>query len=80
MAGSTSTTLSFHINGQPFAYPPDQNGPASLLNVLTAWGLNPDQGGVAVALNNEVAPRSTWSQTELNPGDRLEVVHARQGG
>lgn len=36
--------------------------------------------GVAVALNNEVAPRSQWQQTELNEGDDITVFEAIAGG
>ncbi|MCW2524985.1 MAG: thiamine biosynthesis protein ThiS [Frankiales bacterium] len=36
--------------------------------------------GIAVALNSEVVPRSTWSSTPLAEGDRVDVVTAVQGG
>jgi sulfur carrier protein len=36
--------------------------------------------GVAVAVNEEVVPRSTWAEAALRPGDRVEVLEARQGG
>lgn len=36
--------------------------------------------GVAVALNGEVVPRSTWADTPLNEDDRIEVLVAAQGG
>ncbi|GID26453.1 sulfur carrier protein ThiS [Paractinoplanes brasiliensis] len=36
--------------------------------------------GVAVAVNGEVVPRSTWVETELADGDRVEVLTAAQGG
>jgi thiamine biosynthesis protein ThiS len=35
---------------------------------------------VAVELNREIAPRSTWAETKLNDGDRLEIVHFVGGG
>jgi len=34
----------------------------------------------AVALNREVAPRSTYATTVLRDGDRLEIVHPMAGG
>lgn len=37
-------------------------------------------GGVAVALNGEVVARSEWSDRELRPGDRVELLAARGGG
>ena len=36
-------------------------------------------GGVAVALNRSVLPRSAW-QTSLSDGARLDVLTAVQGG
>lgn len=36
--------------------------------------------GMAVAVNEEVVPRSTWREVELRPGDRVEVLTASQGG
>ena len=36
--------------------------------------------GMAVAVNEEVVPRSTWRDVELRPGDRVEVLTASQGG
>lgn len=36
--------------------------------------------GVAVAVNTEVVPRSTWAGAEVRTGDRVEVLTAVQGG
>ena len=36
--------------------------------------------GVAVAVNAEVVPKSTWPQHRLADGDRVEVLKAAQGG
>ena len=36
--------------------------------------------GVAVAVNGEVVPRSTWEATPLAEGDSVEVLTAAQGG
>ena len=38
------------------------------------------QRGVAVAVNGEVVPRSTWATASLRDGDRVEVLTAAQGG
>ncbi|TMF03114.1 MAG: sulfur carrier protein ThiS, partial [Chloroflexi bacterium] len=35
---------------------------------------------VAVAINGEVLPRDSWSQTEVRAGDTVEVVRAVGGG
>lgn len=36
--------------------------------------------GLAVAVNDEVVPRSAWERTRLLPGDHIEVLSAVQGG
>jgi sulfur carrier protein len=36
--------------------------------------------GVAVAVNGSVVPRTQWLQRPIEPGDRIEVVTAVQGG
>jgi sulfur carrier protein len=36
--------------------------------------------GIAVAVNSEVVPRGSWSDTSVRPGDRVDVVTAVQGG
>jgi thiamine biosynthesis protein ThiS len=49
------------------------------LAALLAW-LNLPADRVAVERNREIAARSTWSDTVIQPGDRLEVVHFVGGG
>lgn len=41
---------------------------------------SPSLRGVAVALDGEVVPRSTWSTTALTPGAVVEIVTAAAGG
>jgi sulfur carrier protein len=43
-------------------------------------GLALEVRGVAVAVNSEVVSRSRWDGTRLQPGDRVEVLGAAQGG
>jgi len=40
----------------------------------------PSPKGIAVALNADVVPRSTWSLTTVADGDRIELLTAAQGG
>jgi sulfur carrier protein len=35
---------------------------------------------VAIAVNDLVVPRTRWAATELNSGDRIEIITPRQGG
>jgi len=40
----------------------------------------PDRRGIAVAVNGEVVPKSTWPEKTLDAGDQVEVLTAAQGG
>lgn len=40
----------------------------------------PTGRGVAVARNGDVVLRARWKATALEAGDRVEVLHAVQGG
>ena len=51
-----------------------------LLHVLRQLDIEPENGGVAVALNDVVVPRSQWETTTVADGDRIEIIHAVQGG
>jgi thiamine biosynthesis protein ThiS len=46
--------------------------------LVTQLGMKPDR--VAIELNREIVPRDRWSQTALQDGDRLEIVHFVGGG
>ena len=52
---------------------------STLLDFLKSQNLS-DQKGVALAVNDEVVPRSRWSNFNLNENDQLLVVQATQGG
>ncbi|HLU44389.1 MAG TPA: sulfur carrier protein ThiS [Natronosporangium sp.] len=53
---------------------------SAVADLVTELVGSADGRGVAVALNGEVLPRSAWSTTQINAGDRLEVLTATQGG
>ena len=36
--------------------------------------------GIAVAVNNQVVPKSAWSNFELKENDKILVIQASQGG
>jgi sulfur carrier protein len=42
--------------------------------------LTPNADGCAVAVNDAVVPRSDWPARTVEPGDRIEVLTAVQGG
>jgi sulfur carrier protein len=46
---------------------------------VVTW-LTPNPEGCAVAVNDAVVPRSAWPARAVEPGDRIEVLTAVQGG
>lgn len=52
----------------------------SLEALLSMHGVDPAARGIAVAVNQEVIPRAEWSGHQLNQGDVVEIITARQGG
>jgi sulfur carrier protein len=64
------------INGNTFEI---ENAP-TVTEALERARISTEQGGIAVAVNNHVVPRSQWSECVLRPHDRIEVIHAVQGG
>lgn len=50
----------------------------SLEHLITYYQLVPHT--IAVALNQQIIPRSVWSQQPLNDGDHIDVFQAIAGG
>lgn len=64
------------VNGKPF-----DGQPTSKLDTLlkvVVGHQNPE--GTAVAVNEEVIPRSRWPDTVLKEGDHIEILGAVSGG
>jgi sulfur carrier protein len=55
-------------------------GAATLEALVAEKAADTAQRGIAVALNGAVVPRAAWRDTQLHPGDSVEIVRARQGG
>jgi sulfur carrier protein len=53
---------------------------ATLSALLEEKAVDTGQRGIAVAVNGAVVPRAAWADTQLRPGDSVEIVRARQGG
>ena len=52
--------------------------PMTVLGLIESFGLEPRK--VAIERNLEIVPRSAYAQTQLQDGDRLEIVHFVGGG
>lgn len=53
---------------------------STLLDLLIEMDFNAEQKGIAVAVNAEVIARAMWSDMRLHNGDRVDIIHAVQGG
>mgnify|MGYP000044107898 FL=1 len=68
-----------NVNGEDVSL--DHEGEqVALLKVLETLHVDQSTRGVAVAVNDEVVPKSVWSDTMLAQQDRVEVIRATQGG
>lgn len=53
---------------------------ATIAELLSDLGVEPDARGVAVAVDGEVVPRGEWCDFKVVSGARVEAVTAVQGG
>ena len=67
--------MTVFVNDQPRALAAG----TALVDLLRALGLA-ERKGVAIAINDEVVPRSTWPVRPLADGERILVIQATQGG
>jgi len=69
-----TASLRLTVNGEEREF----GGPLSVLGLVETLGL--DTRKVAVELNREIVPRSTYAAVGLAAGDVLEIVHFIGGG
>jgi sulfur carrier protein len=63
------------VNGDPHDLAAEA---PSVDDLVTALGI--ERRGVAIAVGDEVVPRSTWGERRLADGDRVEILTIAQGG
>ncbi len=68
------TTISIVVNGENRGAKPG----ATIIDLLQELGL--DSGRVAIERNLEILPRPKWTETQVAPGDRYEIVQFVGGG
>lgn len=66
-------SLEIIVNGESRTTPP-----LSVLDYLRSLEIDPSR--VAVELNLDILPKGEYASTQLNQGDRLEIVHFVGGG
>ena len=52
----------------------------TVLSNLVSQQLGEKQNGVAVAVNGQVVPRTSWSEVIVNENDEVLIIKATQGG
>jgi len=67
--------MNVYINNQPF----DLTSAANIPDALSGMDIN-SQKGIAVAVNNNVIPRTQWESYKLKEHDKITVIKATQGG
>ena len=70
-----SESLQITLNGDSVSLHREE-----LVEALCEIGYDPEQQGIAVAINMSVVPRSEWASAKLRDGDRIDIVGAKQGG
>ena len=68
--------MKIRVNGEEKTVRPNLN----VQDLLIALELNPTQSGIAVAVDREVIPKTTWQTTELHENSEVEIIRAVQGG
>ena len=71
---NVNTNLEITVNGETRAAKPG----ATVIDLLRELGL--DSGRVAIERNLEILPRPQWPETQVQPGDRYEIVQFVGGG
>lgn len=71
---NSSNLISLQVNGEPRQCTPH----TALPQLLESLGMNPRL--VAVEYNGEILHRQFWQDTEIQEGDRLEIVTIVGGG
>jgi sulfur carrier protein len=66
--------IDISLNNQP----QQLHKPMPLIQALQLWGYG--DGKIAVAINGEFVPRSTYNERLLNAGDQIDIVKPVGGG
>jgi sulfur carrier protein len=70
-------SLGIVVNGSESIFE-DLEAPVALAAIIEELHLKGDR--IAVERNGAIVERARWAETEIDPGDRLEIVHFVGGG
>lgn len=66
--------MEIYVNGKPRAF----DGALTIAQLVEELGMAGQR--IAVEVNQHIVPRSGHADRRLEPGDRVEIVHAIGGG
>ncbi|MGA8937737.1 MAG: sulfur carrier protein ThiS [Acidobacteriaceae bacterium] len=69
--------LTIQLNGKQRTFS-ELGSPADLASIIDTLELKADR--IAVEHNGEIVSRKVWPETQVDEGDRLEIVHFVGGG
>ncbi|MCU4175206.1 sulfur carrier protein ThiS [Carboxylicivirga sp. N1Y90] len=67
--------MKISVNGQEQNMPPS----STIFDVLNQIK-QADTGGIAIAINDMVVPKSKWNSAQISDGDKVLIIKASQGG
>lgn len=73
--GYNSSSMNIYINNTEHELPQD----TAVTAALDVIGVS-SQKGIAIAINNNVVPRTEWRNTILQANDKVTLIKATQGG
>ncbi|MCG3160421.1 MAG: hypothetical protein JMDDDDMK_01490 [Acidobacteria bacterium] len=73
-AVNKQNTIEIIVNGDAHQV----NQGARITDLIKQLELAPER--LAIELNLSILPRAKWAESELKPGDKLEIVHFVGGG
>lgn len=68
--------MKIQVNGNEFDAPEG----TTVAELVASVVADSQARGIAVALDDEVTVRSTWNNTVVTTGQRVEILQATQGG
>ena len=68
--------MNIKVNGETTEVSPG----LTLHQLLLDLEIDPSRPGIAVAIDQEVIPRTQWDETGIQPDSEIEIIRAAQGG
>ena len=68
--------MNIKVNGETTEISPG----LTLHQLLLDLDIDPARPGIAVAIDQEVIPRTQWEKTKIQPESEIEIIRAAQGG